>query len=70
MSTPGTVLFGDMNPVYLEFWKDVKMLAFGEIPDYSTMRLRFEECWRSSGFGEGNEGNFDWWGLWERSKLS
>lgn len=46
----------------MDFWKDVKGLAFGEVPDYDTMRKRFEDCWRREGFGD-LPGRVDWWGM-------
>lgn len=62
MATPASVLFRGMDQSFMDFWKDVKGLAFGEVPDYDTMRKRFEDCWRREGFGD-LPGRVDWWGM-------
>jgi hypothetical protein len=59
MSTPGSELFRGMDPSFLEYWKDVRTLAFGEIPDYCSMKSRFEQCWERKGFGS-SPGEYDW----------
>ena len=59
MSTPGSVLFRKMDPSFLEYWKDVRSLAFNEVPDYCTLRSRFVQCWERKGF-DGLPGEYDW----------
>ena len=65
MSTPGSTLFRDMDPSFLEYWKDVRSLAFGEVPDYSFLRSRFVQCWERKGFGD-TPGEYDWISLFRR----
>ena len=65
MSTPGSVLFRDMDPSFLEYWKDVRSLAFNEVPDYCSLKSRFVQCWERKGFG-GSPGEYDWLALWNR----
>ena len=59
MSTPGSTLFRDMDPSFLEYWKDVRSLAFSEVPDYCSLKSRFVQCWERKGFG-GLPGEYDW----------
>ncbi|KAF8888304.1 kinase-like domain-containing protein [Infundibulicybe gibba] len=59
ISTPSSVLFRDMDPSFLDFWKDVRALAFAEIPNYDVMRQRFVECWTRRGYA-GCPGEVDW----------
>ena len=65
MSTPGSTLFRDMDPSFLEYWKDVRSLAFSEVPDYSSLKSRFVQCWERNGFG-GSPGEYDWVALYKR----
>lgn len=65
MSTPGSTLFRDMDPSFLEYWKDVRSLAFNEVPDYCTLKSRFVQCWERKGFG-GTPGEYDWIALFIR----
>ena len=62
MSTPGSKLFRGMDPSFFEYWKDVRTLAFNEVPDYCTLRSRFVQCWERKGFG-GSPGEYDWLAL-------
>jgi hypothetical protein len=59
MATPASVLFRDMDSSYVEFWRDVRSLAFGEVPEYDRMKKRFVDCWAREGYGEG-PGEVDW----------
>ena len=59
MSTPGSTLFRDMDPSFLEYWKDVRSLAFNEEPDYCSLKSRFVQCWERKEFG-GSPGEYDW----------
>ncbi|KAF8957796.1 kinase-like domain-containing protein [Flammula alnicola] len=68
MSTPGSVLFRDMDPSFLGFWKDVKSLAFGEKSDYAFLKSRFVECWTRRGF-RGSPGEIDWLALFRDLQL-
>ena len=65
MSTPGSTLFRDMDPSFLEYWKDVRSLAFNEVPDYFSLKSRFIRCWEQKGFG-GSPGEFDWVALFKK----
>ena len=65
MSTPGSTLFRDMDPSFLEYWKDVRSLAFNEEPDYCSLKSRFVQCWERRGFG-GSPGEYDWVALFRR----
>ena len=69
MSTPGSTLFRDMDPSFLEYWKDVRSLAFKETPDYCSLKSRFVQCWERKGFG-GLPGEYDWVGLFNRLNAS
>jgi hypothetical protein len=64
MITPASTLFAGMNTVYEWFFKEVKALAYAEVPDYDRMRGVFTQCWQQRGF-EGEEGSLDWWVLWD-----
>lgn len=64
MATPASVPFADMVLVYLWLFKEVKGLAYAEVPNYEGMIGRFEECWRRNGFG-GVEGEVNWWAIWD-----
>jgi hypothetical protein len=65
MSTPGSTLFRNMNPSFLEYWRDVRSLAFNEVPDYCSLKSRFVQCWEQKGFG-GTPGEYDWVALFRR----
>ncbi|KAF8809322.1 kinase-like protein [Phlegmacium glaucopus] len=65
MTTPGSTLFRNMDPSFLEYWKDVRTLAYAEVPDYSFLKSRFVECWERKGFGS-SPGEYDWLGLFDR----
>jgi len=65
MSTPGSTLFRDMDPSFLEYWKDVKALAFGEVPDYNSMKSHFIRCWERRGYAN-SPGKYDWLALYTR----
>lgn len=65
MSTPGSLLFHGMDPSFLEYWRDVRTLAFGEVPDYCSLKSRFEQCWERNGFGN-LPGEYDWLALFKR----
>ena len=59
ISTPGSVLFRDMDQAFLEYWKDVKSLAFGEVPDYNHLKSQFVRCWEGKGINA-LPGEFNW----------
>ncbi|KAJ7586382.1 kinase-like domain-containing protein [Mycena floridula] len=63
--TPGSVLFPaeSFHPYFLTFWKEVKALAYGEIPDYDAMIKGFEEARRDRGAP-----SVDWWCIWKGQK--
>lgn len=60
ISTSARALFGDMNPCFMEYWKEVRCLAFGEIPNYDALRFHFESQWHEKGYGD-DIGLIDWW---------
>ena len=65
MSTPGSTLFRDMDTSFLEYWKDVRSLAFNEMPDYCSLKSCFVQCWERKGFG-GSPGEYNWVVLFQR----
>ncbi|KAF8814167.1 kinase-like protein [Phlegmacium glaucopus] len=65
MVTPGSTLFRDMDPSFLEYWKDVRSLAYAEVPDYNSLKSRFVQCWERKGFGN-SPGQYDWLTLCKR----
>ena len=65
MSTPGSTLFRNMDPAFLEYWKDVRFLAYNEVPDYCSLKSHFVQCWERKGFG-GTPGEYDWVALYKR----
>ncbi|KAJ7251128.1 kinase-like domain-containing protein [Mycena haematopus] len=64
LATPASVLFRDMPACFVEFWRDVKALAYAEVPDYGGMRERFVVCLKGM---EGEEGAAPrgWWDIWD-----
>ncbi|KAK6974585.1 kinase domain-containing protein [Favolaschia claudopus] len=62
IATPASKLFRDMDECFHEFWRDVKALAYGEMPDYEKMRARFALCLETH--EKGCEPR-DWWGIWD-----
>ena len=69
MATPASVLFRNMDTSYVEFWRDVRGLAFGEMPDYDRMKERFVDYWVRAGY-EGCPGEVDWWAAYEKLVVS
>lgn len=67
MATPAATIFRDMDVAFLHFWKDIRSLAFGEKPNYSAMKTRFEDLWRRRGY-ENQPGKLNWIELLEKSK--
>ena len=65
MSTPASTLFRDMDSSFLEYWKDVGTLAFGEVPDYCALKSRFVQCWERKGFSN-SPGEYDWPALFNK----
>ncbi|KAF8809305.1 hypothetical protein BYT27DRAFT_7043660, partial [Phlegmacium glaucopus] len=65
MTTPGSTLFRGMDASFLEYWKDVRSLAYAEVPDYSSLKSRFVQCWERKGFGN-SPGEYDWLTLFNR----
>ena len=65
MSTPGSTLFRDMDPSFLAYWKDVRTLAFAEVPDYGALKSHFVQCWERKGF-DNSPGEYDWLALFKR----
>lgn len=67
MSTPAATIFRDMDAAFLHFWKDIRSLAFGEKPNYSAMKTRFEDVWRRRAY-ENQPGKLNWIELLEKLK--
>ncbi|KAF8179640.1 kinase-like domain-containing protein [Pholiota molesta] len=47
IATPASLLFRDMPPAFLHFWRDVKGTAFGERPGYERLRAYFVQAWKA-----------------------
>jgi hypothetical protein len=65
MSTSGSTLFRNMDPSFLEYWRDVRSLAFNEVPDYCSLKSRFVQCWERKEFG-GTPGEYNWVALFRK----
>ncbi|KAF7341903.1 Protein kinase domain-containing protein [Mycena sanguinolenta] len=63
MATPGSKLFRGMDECFHEFWRDVKSLGYGEIPDYEKMRSRFAMCLEEHEKSCAPRG---WWDVWDQ----
>ncbi|KAF7324648.1 Protein kinase domain-containing protein [Mycena kentingensis (nom. inval.)] len=68
MATPPSVLFRSMHPSFLAFWRELKGLAYGEVPQYGVMRRRFEEAASAGAKEGGTEAVVDWWAVWDESR--
>ncbi|KAF7299211.1 Protein kinase domain-containing protein [Mycena indigotica] len=70
-ATTATELFSGMDTCFVDFWRDVKGLAYGEVPDYDGLVGRFETCFVQECSQPGNhqETTCDWWNIWEQSQL-
>ncbi|KAJ7220668.1 kinase-like domain-containing protein [Mycena pura] len=64
IATPAAELFRGMDECFHEFWRDVKALAYGEVPDYDTMASRFAACLKGH---EKDNARRGWWDIWERT---
>ncbi|KAJ7705596.1 kinase-like domain-containing protein [Mycena rosella] len=62
IATPAAVLFRDMDACFHEFWRDVKGLAYAEVPDYDGMRARFSACLMAL---EEGKAPISWWDIWK-----
>lgn len=60
----GRALFGDLDESFVEWFKDIRRLAWGETPKYDIMIRRFCNAWKSRGF-LGEPGEVDWLEIWE-----
>ncbi|KAK7052100.1 kinase domain-containing protein [Favolaschia claudopus] len=68
IATPASVLFRDMDDCFVEFWKDVKGLAYGEVPDYDKMKNRFVAClekYNTTTPTATTDARCDWWNIWD-----
>ncbi|KAJ6536342.1 kinase-like domain-containing protein [Mycena capillaripes] len=63
IATPASKLFRGMDDCFQEFWRDVKALAYGEVPDYEKMRARFAVCLEEHEKGCAPRG---WWDIWDQ----
>lgn len=62
IATPAAVLFCDMEECFHEFWRDVKALAYAEVPDYDKMKARFAACLEEH---EKSAAPIGWWDIWD-----
>lgn len=67
MTTTTESLFAGMDEAFIEFFEDVKGLAWGETPDYEKLIKIFCRAWKRRGYG-GVPGEIDWLGVWEEAK--
>lgn len=58
-------LFAGMDQSFVEFFEEVKALAWGEKPDYEKMIEMFRRAWKRRGF-EGEPEDIDWLKFWEK----
>ncbi|KAJ6551203.1 kinase-like domain-containing protein [Mycena capillaripes] len=63
IATPAAVLFRHMDECFYEFWRDVKALAYAEVPDYDRMKARFEVCLEERNKTTPPVG---WWDIWNK----
>ncbi|KAJ7677971.1 kinase-like domain-containing protein [Mycena polygramma] len=63
IATPAAVLFRDMDECFHEFWKDVKALAYAEVPDYDKMKTRFAACLKEH---DKLATPIGWWEIWNQ----
>jgi GH43 family beta-xylosidase len=54
-----------MDECFHDFWKEVKGLAYAEVPDYDKIRARFAACLEG---GDQGEPPISWWDIWEQWK--
>ncbi|KJA21953.1 hypothetical protein HYPSUDRAFT_202450 [Hypholoma sublateritium FD-334 SS-4] len=60
MATPAPALFAGMHRAFTEYWRDVRVLAYGEAPDYARLRGHFVSAWERSGSWVEAPGEIDW----------
>ncbi|KAJ7069980.1 kinase-like domain-containing protein [Mycena amicta] len=65
IATPATELFCGMDQCFVEFWRDVKGFAYGEVPNYSKMAARFKACLAEQ---DGEGALVNWWNIWDQSE--
>ncbi|KAJ7097626.1 kinase-like domain-containing protein [Mycena epipterygia] len=65
VATPSGVLFRGMDECFHEFWRDVKGLAYAEVPDYDKMKARFVTCLEKHDNASANP-PLGWWDIWEK----
>jgi casein kinase I family protein HRR25 len=63
IATPAAALFRDMEECFHEFWRDVKALAYAEVPDYNKMKARFAACLEEH---EKSAAPTGWWDIWDQ----
>ncbi|KAJ7018678.1 kinase-like domain-containing protein [Mycena alexandri] len=63
IATPASKIFEGMDACFHEFWRDVKALAYGEVPDYEKLRGRFAVCLQQH---EKGCAPYDWWDIWDQ----
>ena len=58
-------LFKEMDEAFMLFFKEVKALAFAEVPNYAALKGLFRDAWTRMVSGEVDIW-VDWWDVWER----
>ena len=58
-------MFRGMDEAYMHFFKEVKALAFAEVPNYAALKGLFRDAWTRMVPGEADVW-VDWWDVWER----
>lgn len=60
MATPAQALFAGMDRAFMEYWRDVRALAYGEEPDYARLRGHFVAAWEGRALWEEVPGEINW----------
>ena len=60
MATPAQTLFAGMDRAFMEYWRDVRVLAYGEEPDYPRLRAHFVLAWEARESWVESPGEIDW----------
>ena len=60
MATPAQTLFAGMDRAFMEYWRDVRVLAYGEEPDYARLRGHFVSAWEGRQSWVESPGEVDW----------
>ena len=58
-------MFRGMDEAYMHFFKEVKALAFAEVPNYAALKGLFCDAWTRMVPGKVDVW-VNWWDVWER----